>query len=1381
MKITKFFAAVVITVIACFALPLAVGAAETWTGDATVSADETYSITDSSRGKLTVSDNVTLTVDGTATALSENLAVELGTDATLIWTATSTGTSFYGEVTITTTGTGADVSITGSSITTSTSNPALTIGTGISSVAISGSTITSNGGTAIQTASSLSIGGNSNITGTTYGVYATGGEIRIQTARIESTGTDKTENAGVYAEYGVTSLSLSGSTIETGQVSALYTVCPTTILNSNLSTAYTTGGFATEVATVNAFDELTITGNTRITSEATADKSYGICFYASGETLTIQGSAYINGTESAIWIDSSTATLEMTGGTVSGKQGILVDDAAEIDISGGTVTSTSSYLYDYASAIDVGGSTATAVSISGTSTEISADGDYADGITIANPSATLEMTGGEVSGRYGIHITAADEVDILGGTISSTSSNGDLNPAAIEIFDSSVTFSIDEISTTSTVIDGGTYGKGISIVQDSTAIFRMDDGEVSGVYGIYATSGAAIGIFGGEISSTSSSPDHAAISINGAVEVYISEDPPEMEAARALRAVVPTPILTTITGGNAQGIILDDASGTATLAMSGGSVTGLNGILAKNAGSVTITGGTVTGTGTTSSGDPYCGVYIKAGDLEINETDNDTIISAVNTNSNAYAVYFDSSAGTAMINGGTFSAFHGLGINSGEVTINGGEFTGNGTDDGYSINKIAGTLNLVPTSPETIRVKGKNSALTPATITSSDVDFYTTSTYFDGSPLTPYIVEYGDSFENNLDWRFVELFDYYPEFTVNAVNGRLYVEPGDPGSVSLERAYGDAFLALPDPAPAGQRFSHWVASGMTLLNPTAERQDLTTPYSDVTLTAVFVSTAKYTVTFDSNGGTIIPSQTVDALSTATAPEDPERHGYIFGGWFTDDETFEYRYDFTSRVKKDIDLYAKWLKTTFLVTFDSNGGTSVLPQAVVTGDAVLQPEDPVLEGYTFAGWYTDNETFVNKYDFTAPVTDSLTLYAYWTLTPITRYTVTFNSNGGTPVFPQAIESGATAILPADPGLEGYAFAGWFTDNGTFENLYTFNEPVTADITLYAYFTAIIPEPDPTFTVTFNSDGGTPVPPQTVESGATATVPATPSREGYTFDGWHFLDDLQMAVYNFSTPVTEDITLYAGWLPVAIEPEPVPTPEPAYDPIIYLPPEPPIFQFPIITINEPSVTRKDYILVVATLNKSGSVNSEETAEDVGDAHRTCESEGIPKILLEIPEPGIGVSELGMEKIFKAAGGTDIYLIFDFYDESETGESDVYGKFQLKLSEDSGLLLTGLEFGTPEIAEAQTNIIDRFEAEPLGAFSTRLRADFKGEGPARITLETARIGFTANDGKVYALIYDTREKIWYQTPAVIDDGFVTVYTNQAGIIAIITEPVN
>ena len=211
---------------------------------------------------------------------------------------------------------------------------------------------------------------------------------------------------------------------------------------------------------------------------------------------------------------------------------------------------------------------------------------------------------------------------------------------------------------------------------------------------------------------------------------------------------------------------------------------------------------------------------------------------------------------------------------------------------------------------------------------------------------------------------------------------------------------------------------------------------------------------------------------------------------------------------------------------YTVTFNAYGGFPMPDeQHVKSGEKAVLPAEPTLKGHTFAFWYLgDDEENATAYDFDTPVTGDITLTAKWN---INKYTVTFNSYGGTPVPPaQEVEYGLTATKPDDPTLKGYTFAFWYLgDDEQNATAYDFDTPVTGDITLTAKWNIN------KYTVTFNSYGGTPVPPaQEVEYGLTATEPATaPTKTGYTFDGWYLGDEK----YDFSDAVEQNITLYANW--------------------------------------------------------------------------------------------------------------------------------------------------------------------------------------------------------------------------------------------------------
>lgn len=223
---------------------------------------------------------------------------------------------------------------------------------------------------------------------------------------------------------------------------------------------------------------------------------------------------------------------------------------------------------------------------------------------------------------------------------------------------------------------------------------------------------------------------------------------------------------------------------------------------------------------------------------------------------------------------------------------------------------------------------------------------------------------------------------------------------------------------------------------------------------------------------------------------------------------------------------------------FTVTFESNGGTEIAKQKVESGKKAEKPENPEKTGYIFKGWYTDDESFEQEYSFDAVVTENITLYAKWEKNgggeePEGQYTVTFNSNGGTDVKLQRVESGKKAEKPEDPTKKGFVFGGWYTDHGTFKNEYLFTEAVTSNITLYAKWQSLPSEDKKTYTVIFYSNGKV-WSRQSIVSGNKAVKPADPVRAGYTFGGW-YQNAACTLKYNF-TAVSKNISLYAKWISV-----------------------------------------------------------------------------------------------------------------------------------------------------------------------------------------------------------------------------------------------------
>ena len=195
---------------------------------------------------------------------------------------------------------------------------------------------------------------------------------------------------------------------------------------------------------------------------------------------------------------------------------------------------------------------------------------------------------------------------------------------------------------------------------------------------------------------------------------------------------------------------------------------------------------------------------------------------------------------------------------------------------------------------------------------------------------------------------------------------------------------------------------------------------------------------KYTVTFDSNGGTSVSSQKVKSGGLVSKPSNPTKSGYTFDGWYSD-SALTNKWNFsTDVVTYNMTLYAKWIENTvetyYTVTFDSNGGSLVSSQTVKSGGLVSKPSNPTKSGYTFDGWYS-NSSLTNKWNFnTDVVTYNMTLYAKWIENSVeTYYTVTFNSNGGTSVSSQKVKKGELVSKPSSPTRSGYTFDGWYSDS------------------------------------------------------------------------------------------------------------------------------------------------------------------------------------------------------------------------------------------------------------------------------------------------------------------------------------------------------------
>ena len=179
---------------------------------------------------------------------------------------------------------------------------------------------------------------------------------------------------------------------------------------------------------------------------------------------------------------------------------------------------------------------------------------------------------------------------------------------------------------------------------------------------------------------------------------------------------------------------------------------------------------------------------------------------------------------------------------------------------------------------------------------------------------------------------------------------------------------------------------------------------------------IYGNTTGVIVTYK-DGDSEYAKQVLPSGTLATRPDAPAATpGYTFGGWNKADGT---AWDYASdKVTDNITLYAKWAANTYTITFDTAGGSEIAPITQDYGTVITAPEAPTREGYTFIGWDKEIPT-------TMPA-ENMTVTAQW---EINRYTITFDTNGGSEIAPITQDYGTVITAPEAPEREGYTFIGW----------------------------------------------------------------------------------------------------------------------------------------------------------------------------------------------------------------------------------------------------------------------------------------------------------------------------------------------------------------
>lgn len=226
------------------------------------------------------------------------------------------------------------------------------------------------------------------------------------------------------------------------------------------------------------------------------------------------------------------------------------------------------------------------------------------------------------------------------------------------------------------------------------------------------------------------------------------------------------------------------------------------------------------------------------------------------------------------------------------------------------------------------------------------------------------------------------LLSVYPDLTPAEVREKLQSTAIDAGETGLDKYYGHGIVNVYDA----------LASDMA------------------------------TVSFNTDGGTVIETARVIPGETLTLADEPLKLHHQFVGWYTD-SSFTTEWINGSVVNNSMILYAKFTPVDYVVNF-YNGDTLVFTESVTYGSLITAPE-LTREGYSFSGWYT----YTNElYDLNSTPVDDINLYARWT---VNIYSVVYQDKDGNVVEQFNFEYGAdtTHTAPEGPAKEYYDFIGW----------------------------------------------------------------------------------------------------------------------------------------------------------------------------------------------------------------------------------------------------------------------------------------------------------------------------------------------------------------
>lgn len=275
---------------------------------------------------------------------------------------------------------------------------------------------------------------------------------------------------------------------------------------------------------------------------------------------------------------------------------------------------------------------------------------------------------------------------------------------------------------------------------------------------------------------------------------------------------------------------------------------------------------------------------------------------------------------------------------------------------------------------------------------------------------------------------------------------------------------------------------------------------------------------KLEATFNPDNGDPTVTKFIDNDKNSKFAElvpEPIKENHTFAGWYNGDKKF----DFTTVPTGDVTLTAKWDINKYTVKFVSDHG-SFADQTIEHGKLIDTGKltIPEVEGYTFDGWYTTNDTHSTEFDFTKPITSNTTVYAKWTAND---YEVSFVTEHGKAPTSQNVKYNGTATDPGKLTEEGYTFVGWYAD-AAHTTEFKFSTPITGDTKVYAKWEKNAPVLPDTYALNVSGafvyvDGVDVTAPAgdtslKLEKNASVRLVADPDRmpSGMVFDRWTILN-------------------------------------------------------------------------------------------------------------------------------------------------------------------------------------------------------------------------------------------------------------------------------